>query len=460
MVETSPGALPPQTHTFSFDERTARGRALRERCSRKTHAAWEAPSHRRDPIEILIEQGESRLPDLLPLRYARMKASPFAFLRGAAAIMAADLAMTPTTGAVVQSAGDCHCLNFGGFATPERRLVFDINDYDETAVAPWEWDLKRLATSFAVATRDRLDKKGRTELATIVARAYRETMATLAETPILDAWYRALTVDDEDRAAAMGIDARSLRKAGSALVHAVEIASLSHHPGPTPRIKDEPPLVHHPAPAAAPAFRAAVEAMMDDYCTSLTPERRTLVERYRLADAAYKVVGVGSVGTLCGVLLMVSGDGEALYLQFKEATRSVLEAQARPSPYSHHGERVVRGQRLLQAASDFLLGFATGPTGRHIYVRQLRDAKIKPRVEVMSPGGFRRYAAICGEVLARAHSRTADAVILSAYLGKSPTFDDAIGAFALAYARQTELDHARLVDAIKAGRLPAATQDS
>lgn len=184
------------------------------------------------------------------------------------------------------------------------------------------------------------------------------------------------------------------------------------------------------------------------------------MERYRLADAAYKMVGVGSVGTLCGVLLMVSGDGEALYLQFKEATRSILEAQAGPSPYSHHGERVVRGQRLLQAASDFLLGFATGPTGRHIYVRQLRDAKIKPRVEAMSPCGFRRYAAICGEVLARAHSRTADAVILSAYLGKSPTFDDAIGAFALAYARQTELDHARLVDAIRAGRLPAATQDS
>ncbi len=200
--------------------------------------------------------------------------------------MAADLSTTPITGAVVQSAGDCHCLNFGGFATPERRLVFDINDYDETAVAPWEWDLKRLATSFAVATRDQLDKKGRTELAMIVARTYRETMATLAETPILDAWYRALTVDDEDKAAAMGIDARSLRKAGSVLVHAVEIASLSHHPGPLPRIKDQPPLVHHPAPAAAPAFQAAVEAMMDDYCTSLIPERRTLVERYRLADAA------------------------------------------------------------------------------------------------------------------------------------------------------------------------------
>ncbi len=188
--------------------------------------------------------------------------------------------------------------------------------------------------------------------------------------------------------------------------------------------------------------------MLDDYRTSLIPERRTLVERYRLADTAYKVVGWVRSGRFAGVLLMVSGDGEALYLQFKEATRSVLEAYAGPSPYSHHGERVVRGQRLLQAASDILLGFATGPTGRHIYVRQLRDAKVKPQTETMSPGSFRRYAAICGEVLARAHSRTADAVVLSAYLGKSTTFDEAIGAFALAYARQTELDHACLVEAI------------
>ena len=460
MVETSSGALPAQTHTLSLDERIARGRALRERCPRKNHAAWSAPANRRDPIEILIEQGESRLPDVLPLRYARMKVSPFAFLRGAAAVMAADLPATAATGAVVQAAGDCHCLNFGGFATPERRLAFDINDFDETAVAPWEWDLKRLAASFVVAARDQLDKKAQSELAAIVARAYRETMAALAETPVLDAWYRALTVDDEAGAEAVGINARTLRKADSALVHAVEITSMKHRGGPLPRIKDEPPLVHHPAPAAAPAFQAAVEAMLDDYRASLIPERRTLVERYRLADAAYKVVGVGSVGTLCGVLLMVSGDGEALYLQFKEATRSVLEAYAGPSPYSHHGERVVRGQRLLQAASDILLGFATGPTGRHIYVRQLRDAKVKPQVETMLPGNFRRYAMTCGEVLARAHSRTADAVVLSAYLGKGTAFDEAIGAFALAYARQTELDLASLLEAIKDGRLPTAAPDS
>ena len=197
-----------------------------------------------------------------------------------------------------------------------------------------------------------------------------------------------------------------------------------------------------------------------DYAESLTPERRTLLQRYRLADAAYKVVGVGAVGTLCGVLLMVSGDGESLYLQFKEANRSVLEAHAGPSPFAHHGERVVRGQRLLQAASDMLLGFATGPTGRHLYIRQLRDAKIKPQLEIMSPRNFRRYAATCGEVLARAHARTADAVVMSAYLGKSTAFDEAIGAFANAYARQTERDHEALLKAIKSGLLPSRDEDS
>jgi uncharacterized protein (DUF2252 family) len=459
-MEARPSALPEQTHTLSLAARRAHGRTLRERCARKDQAAWNARPNRRDPIEILIEQGTSRLQDLLPLRYARMKASPFAFLRGAAAVMAADLAATPSTDLFVQAAGDCHCLNFGGFATPERRLAFDINDFDETAVAPWEWDLKRLATSFAVASRDTLDKQGRGELAQAVARAYRETMAELAATPVLDAWYEALAIDDTGMAEMIGIGDRELKKADRALKHAVAMISMRHSSSGIPRIEDQPPLVYHPKPGEATAFRSAVEAMLADYEASLIPERRTLFRRYRLADAAYKVVGVGSVGTLCGALLMLSGDGEALYLQFKEATRSVLEAYAWPSPYAHHGERVVRGQRLLQAASDIFLGFATGPTGRHMYVRQLRDAKIKPQVETLSPRGLRRYAATCGEVLARAHARTGDAVVLSTYLGKGPTLDEAIGAFALAYARQTEMDHAALLQAIKDGRVPSAERDS
>ena len=459
MVDTPSGTLPRQTHTQPLETRAALGRALRERCDRKSHAAWTASPNRRDPVEILIEQGLSRLPNLLPLRYARMKVSPFAFLRGGAAVMAEDLGSTPNNGLTAQSAGDCHCLNFGGFATPERRLLFDINDFDETAVAPWEWDVKRLAASFVVATLDILDKDGRRSTAQQVAQSYRETMATMADTPVLDGWYRGLVLDNVDLAEAIGIGAAQLRKAEGFLTHAA-IVDVRHRTGAEPRIEDTPPLVYHPQEADASAFRAAAEAMLADYVASLTPERRTLVERYRFADAAYKVVGVGSVGTLCGIVMMVSGNGEVLNLQFKEATRSVLEAHAGPSPFAHHGERVVRGQKLLQATSDILLGFAKGPTGRHIYVRQLRDAKVKPQLETMSPKHFRRYAATCGEVLARAHSRTADAVVLSGYLGKGASFDEAIADFALAYARQTEQDHESLQKAIKSGRLPDAQQDS
>jgi uncharacterized protein (DUF2252 family) len=456
MVEALPGALPPQTHILSVKERLERGRALRQRTARKHHAAWKAPADRRDPIEILIEQGEARLPDLLPLRYGRMRPTPFTFLRGAAAVMATDLAATPASGLVVQAAGDCHCLNFGGFATAERRLAFDINDFDETAVAPWEWDLKRLAASFVVAALDTLGKEARIELAEIVARSYRETMAEIADRPVLEAWYLALNLDEAGVARQVGIAPQVVRKADSSLIHPLGLPSLGHDGKAKPSIQDDRPHgVYHPAPEAAAAFDAAIKAALKGYAKTLTPERQTLLHRYQLADAAYKVVGVGAVGTLCGVLLMVSGDGEALYLQFKEATRSVLEAHAGQSPYKHHGERVVRGQRLLQAAGDILLGFATGPTGRHLYLRQLRDAKIKPAVDGMSPRNFQRYAATCGEVLARAHARTADAVVLSAYLGKSTAFDEAIGSFAGAYAKQTERDHEALLKAIKSGRLAA-----
>ncbi|MBL6613978.1 MAG: DUF2252 domain-containing protein [Reyranella sp.] len=457
MVEHSPGALPPQTHIRPIKERVQHGRALREHLPRRHHAAWKAPANRRDPIDILIEQGKSRLPDLLPERYARMKATPFTFLRGAAAVMAADLAGTQSSGLLVQAAGDCHCLNFGGFATPERRLVFDINDFDETAVAPWEWDVKRLAASFAVATLGQLDKPARAELAGIVARSYRRTMASVAGLTVLDAWYLGLELDRRVAAEQVGIDERAMRKAQNARTHPIEIAPVTHRrSGGVHRIEDDPEHgVFHPPRAELAAFEGRLRAMLVDYAASLTPSRRTLLARYRFADAAYKVVGVGAVGTLCGVILMVSGDGEALHLQFKEATHSVLEAFTAPSPYAHHGERVVRGQRLLQAASDILLGFATGPTGRHLYVRQLRDAKVSPRVEGMSARNWRRYAETCGEVLARAHARTADAVVMSAYLGSSEAFDEAIGTFAVGYARQTEKDHSALLKALKSGRLPS-----
>jgi uncharacterized protein (DUF2252 family) len=433
---------------------------LRETCKRGEHGNWSAPAGRADPIDILIEQGMNRLTELLPVRYKRMAISPFAFLRGSAAVMAADLATTPATGLLVQAAGDCHCVNFGGFATPERRLSFDINDFDETAVGPWEWDVKRLATSFVVATLEQFDKETRLDLAETVGRAYRETLAQIAATPILETWYRALALDDSRTAETIGLDPTLVHQAGNSLKHRPTLITIEDSGGAAPRLKDKPPDLFHPPAAEAAAFRSAVESMLDQYKQSLIPERRILIERYRLADAAYKVVGVGSVGTLCGVMLMVSGNGETLRLQFKEATQSVLEPFGRPSPYTNHGERVVRGQRLLQAASDILLGFGVGPRGKDFYVRQLRDAKIKPVLDDLPAGNFRRYARTCGEVLARAHARSADAVVLSAYLGQGATFDEAVGQFAMAYARQTESDHAALLRALKTGRLPSETQDS
>jgi len=455
-----PDPLPPQTHAQPIKQRAEQGRALREKCKRGDHEGWTAPAHRRDPIDILIEQGKTRLPELLPLRYARMKISPFAFLRGAAAVMASDLSGTPSNGLRVQACGDCHCLNFGGFATPERRLSFDINDFDETSVAPWEWDVKRLATSFVVAALQEFDKATRLDLAQTVARAYREQMAAIATAPVLETWYRVLSLDDTKVAESIGLDPTLVTKADRQLKHRPLLINIEHSGGIDPKLQDKLPDLYHPKPADLTEFQRGVDVMFEQYRESLIPERRVLIERYRFADAAYKVVGVGSVGTLCGVALMVSGDGETLQLQFKEADASVLEAFNQPSPYANHGERVVRGQRLLQAASDILLGFGVGPRGRDFYVRQLRDAKIKPVLDGLPGKNFRRYARTCGEVLARAHARSADAVVMSAYLGNGPSFDEAIGQFALDYAKQTETDHAALLDAIKAGRLPVAPQDS
>jgi uncharacterized protein (DUF2252 family) len=450
--------LPPQTHALPIKQREEQGRALRERCKRGAHADWTVA--KRDPIEILIEQDKMRLPELVPLRYARMKASPFAFLRGSARVMATDLSHTPATGLKVQAAGDCHCLNFGGFATPERRLSFDLNDFDETAIAPWEWDVKRLAASFVVATLQDFDKATRLDLAQTVARAYREQMAAIATAPILEIWYRVLDIDSDKVVESIGLDPAMARKADRELKHRPMLIDIAHSGGAEPKLKDKLPDLFHPKAGDWPDFLHATEVMLDQYRQSMIPERRALIERYRLADAAIKVVGVGSVGTLCGVALMVSGNGETLQLQFKEADASVLEAFNAPSAYANHGERVVRGQRLLQAASDILLGFGVGPSGKDFYVRQLRDAKVKPVLDNLPARNFRRFARTCGEVLARAHARSADAVVLSVYLGNGPSFDEAIGQFALAYARQTESDHAALISAIKSGRLPAAPQDS
>ncbi|HRZ87115.1 MAG TPA: DUF2252 domain-containing protein [bacterium] len=466
-AELLPLSLPSQSHCRPVEERRAAGKALRERCARELHAKWKAPKSRRDPIKILIESSAGRVKELLPIRYGRMMASPFAFYRGAASIMASDLAPTPANGINVQACGDCHLVNFGGFATPERKIVFDINDFDETSVAPWEWDVKRLAASFVVAGRANGFKESDCRKAAwTAARTYREKMAAYAGMPLLQTWYEQidlekliLSSDDEQmKRFNLGL----VRKAAEGSSHEKEFAKLAFQKGEQPRIKDEPPLIYHVPETKSKEFYKIAVATFRRYIQTLPPERRVLLDRFQIADIAYKVVGVGSVGTLCGIVLLMAGNGDPLFLQFKEARQSVLEPHAGGSPYKHRGERVVRGQRLMQASSDIFLGWATGAgaQARHFYFRQLRDAKIKPVVEVMKPKNLRNYAVCCGWALARAHARSTDAVTLAAYLGKSDAFEDALAAFASAYADQNERDHAALRAAVRAGRVEAVTEQA
>ena len=390
-----------------------------------------------------------------------MMVSPFTFYRGAASIMAGDLARTPVTGVGVQACGDCHLLNFGGFATPERKVIFDINDFDETAIAPWEWDVKRLVASFVIAGRaNRFRASVSREAAWWAARRYREQMAEYAEAPVLASWYAAI---DLEALVATGTDRdfapftrRKVVQSTEAGTQHHELHKLTHEEGDQPRITDAPPLVYHIDDVAEHArYRRAVERSFAQYRATLAPSQRVLLDRYRIVDVAIKVVGVGSVGTECGVVLLMSGNGEPLFLQFKEAHHSVLEPYAGRSEFAHHGERVVVGQRIMQAASDVFLGWTNWPDGRHMYLRQLSDVKIKPAVEIMKPINLCSYAKACGWALARAHARSGDAVMLSAYMGKGEAFEDAMASFAVAYADQNERDHAKLLAAIRSGRIVA-----
>jgi uncharacterized protein (DUF2252 family) len=452
----------PQTHNSPVADRLARGKALRDRCSRKMQAEWKPPAKRAKPIDLLIENSRGRLEDLVPIRYGRMMANPFAFYRGAAAIMAYDLAHTPSTGLTLQACGDCHLLNFGGFATAERQINFDINDFDETSIAPWEWDVKRLTTSFVIAGRSNGFSASDCQAAAHrVAQNYRTKLAEYSEMSVLDAWYDTLDFDQIIH----NLPDKQLRKfylkkleaAAEISAHEKEFAKLAFAAGETPRIADQPPLIYHMTGVDEAQQRANWEASLADYLKSLPPERRVLLDRYKLADAAVKVVGVGSVGTFCGIALLMSGKGDPLFLQFKQARQSVLEPYAGASPYKHAGQRVVVGQRLMQAASDIFLGWYTGQgrEGRHFYVRQLADAKIKPVVEIMKPQNLLNYAGLCGSALARAHARSGDAAVLTGYLGSSSAFEDAITEFSVAYADQNERDHATLVAAVRAGKVEA-----
>jgi uncharacterized protein (DUF2252 family) len=452
----------PQSHNSPVADRLALGKALRDQCSRKAQAEWKPPAKRADPIELLIENSRGRIEELVPIRYGRMMANPFAFYRGAAAIMAYDLSHTPSTGLMLQACGDCHLVNFGGFATTERKIIFDINDFDETAIAPWEWDVKRLTTSFVVAGRSNgFSAADCKETAQRVAESYRMKLAEYSQMSVLDVWYDTLDFDQVIH----HLPDKQLRKfylkkldaAAEQRAHEKEFAKLAFASGATPRIIDQPPLIYHITGVDETQQRAQWEAALADYLKSLPPERRVLLDRYRLTDAAVKVVGVGSVGTFCGIALLMSGKSDPLFLQFKQARQSVLEPYAGVSPFTHAGQRVVVGQRLMQAASDMFLGWYTGQgrEGRHFYVRQLADAKIKPVIEIMKPQNLLNYAGLCGRALARAHARSGDAAVLTGYLGSSSAFEDAIVTFSEAYADQNERDHAALVAAVRSGKVVA-----
>jgi len=437
----------------------AAGKALRDRVPRRSQAEWAPAKNRPNPIELLQHADRGRIPELLPIRYGRMKQSAFAFLRGAAALMAFDLSKTPATGIRVQACGDCHAANFGGFGSPERRLVFDINDFDETLPAPWEWDLKRLTTSFVLALREAGARERHcNSIARAAAESYREHMHEYAEMRALDVWYshldaeilveRAKTRDSREHWEKAERDAK-LQTAEHIFPEITEVRN-GHR-----RIIDRPPLIYHPRQIER--IRKHVWEMFQCYRQTLPEERRVILHRYQIVDIARKVVGIGSVGTRCAVALLMAGENDPLFLQFKEADASVLEHYAGKSRYSNHGERVVTGQRMLQSASDVFLGWTRDDEGHDYYFRQLRDMKMKIDLDDMTRQEWTEYAEICGWALARAHARTGDAAKIAGYLGKNESFDDAIEKFAVAYAEQTERDHDLLLKAIRAGKLHART---
>ncbi|MGV9662724.1 DUF2252 domain-containing protein [Nocardia niigatensis] len=433
------------------------GRAARKRVPRRSLGEWQPPADRPDPVAVLERQAATRLPELVPIRYARMAAGQFPFYRGAPAIMAADLASGPHTGLHVQLCGDAHLSNFGVFASPERSLVFDVNDFDETLPGPFEWDVKRLTASVAVAVRanghDDADASG---AAVAAARAYRETMVRLAGLGETEVWYEK--VDAEQVAQLLGpadrkrTDKVITRARARTSLHALDKLT---EPGPdgAPRIKAEPPLLR-PVPKEQ---HAELLSVLSDYRDTLPEERRVLLDRYELRDIAVKVVGVGSVGTRCFIALLTGRNtGDPLFLQVKQAEHSVLAAHLRSSRFAHQGHRVVHGQRLTQSAGDIFLGWATGPDGLFYYWRQLRDMKGSVVIAEMSVDRLRQYAALCGHTLARGHARSGDRAAIAAYLGGNDVFDQAMGEFALAYADQTAADHESLLAAIDSGRVKAA----
>jgi uncharacterized protein (DUF2252 family) len=451
-------------------ERAARGKAAREVVPRSAHAGWSAAPDRADPVSVLEAQATTRVPELVPIRHGRMLVSAFTFYRGAAALMAADLATVPNTGLRTQLCGDAHLSNFGAFAAPDRRLVFGLNDFDETLPGPFEWDVKRLVASFAVAGRDRgFSAAEREVINRAVVRSYREAMRAFAEMRALEVWYARLDVDDLVERWTPLATAKQRRRFERNIAKARGKGSLRAADRLTTvvdgqrRIASDPPLLV-PIEELLPSgereeIERLVRQVIRSYRRTLPSDRRHLLERFRYVDAARKVVGVGSVGTRAWIALMLGNhDDDPLFLQLKEAEASVLEPYAGKSRFTQHGQRVVEGQRLLQSAGDIMLGwFRRPPDGPDFYIRQLWDGKGSAIVEAMNTTALREYADVCGWTLAHAHARAGDAVAIAAYLGGGDAFDRALASFAEAYADQNEEDFAAFGDAVGSGRLAAET---
>ena len=445
-------------------ERRADGKAWRKQVPRSSHGDWRPAADRPDPVRVITSQNTDRLPWLVPIRHGRMSESPFAFYRGAAKIMAGDLASTPSTGHFAQLCGDTHLANFGTYASPDRRQVFDVNDFDETLPGPWEWDLKRLATSFVLAGRE--NGFDRSAIRSITARSvasYRRAMAEFADARTLDIWYSQLTLDriaaglpSEKERKWVASRATKFRSKGSLRA----MSKLTEQIDGRRRIKNQRPLLlplRDLAGSDPEILRAQVTDSLAAYRETLADHRRVLLDRFELVDIALKVVGVGSVGTRCMIVLLQGRDDrDPLFLQVKEATTSVLADHLPKSGYDEHGRRVVTGQRLLQASSDIFLGWDTTAARHHYYWRQFHDMKGSADTSIMHPDRMGRYAAVCGWTLAHAHARSGDPLAIAGYLGAGDVFDRAITEFALSYANQSERDHAAFVDAIDSGRIDVA----
>jgi uncharacterized protein (DUF2252 family) len=439
-------------------ERQQAGKSLRAKCPRLAHGkVILGQGKKRDVVALIEASNKGRLKNLVPIRHGRMVQSPFAFFRGTALIQAHDLMGTPTSGINVHACGDCHLMNFGGFATPERNLVFDINDFDETLPAPFEWDIKRLAASFVIAARWRgFRSRQAREIAVQAVSSYRESMSKRAGTSVLEAWYSRITLEDVrelvgENTEALGRVRKKIAEAHKQTHEHVYNKIVAPPKRGLPHIVDQIPLLYHVDKSII--NERVVATFFKRYRETLAEERRMLFDRYKVVDVALKVVGVGSVGTRCYVVLLLAAPDDPLFLQVKEARPSVLERYTGHKPVPHNGQRVVVGQRLMQSASDIFLGWSRGPKGRDFYVRQLRDMKIAPDVETQTPQIMQLYARLCGLALARAHDKAGDAAMIGGYLGSIDHFDQAIGDYAVAYADQVERDYATFVKAVRSGRL-------